>query len=534
MKGDSVENRVGDKVPLVSKGANIAVIVMGALVLAGWAFGLRPLLHVFPTLVAMNPTTALGLVLAGSCFWVLNHPGRPHWKPPHALTRALAAGIALLGFLRLLDCVAGLDLRIDQLLFAGKLSDSKYPPSEMAPNTALDLLLCGLGLLLLDLRSRRGLCLAQGMILIAGWIALLAVIGYTYHVLLFYRLGPGLPMALDTAVGIGLFCTAVLTAHPDRGVLAILTSRTTGGAMARRLLPMAILIPWGLGAMLLVSEQAGFFGKEFAVALFAVASIILFTFLLWWNAKLLYRVDIERLGAENKLRQARANLERSNTDLQQFAYLASHDLFEPLRMVTSYLQLLEQRYDGKLDQQGREFVGFAIEGARRMQALIHDLLEYSRLEIRGRAFEPTNTEQVLEDALTNLKVAVEESRATITHESLPTVMGDRGQLTQLFQNLIGNALKFRGAHPVQVKLHAERRGREWLFVLRDNGIGIEPKDFERVFLIFQRLHTRHEYPGTGMGLAICKKIVERHGGRIWVESVPGSGATFFFTLPAGS
>ena len=449
---------------------------MGAWVLAGWAFNLQPLMHLFPTLVVMNPTTASALVLMGCSFWILNRPPIQGRKPHNGLTRSLAVAVALLGLLRLLDWITGLDLRVDHLLFAHKLSGgSAYPPSEMAPNTALNFLLCGLSLLLFDVEGRNGFYLAHGLILIAGWIALLAIIGYTYHVLLFYRLGAGLPMALDTAVGFALFCAAFLTAQPNRGVAAILTSRTTGGAMARRLLPMAILIPWGLGAMLLVSEQAGYFGKEFAVSIFAVASIILFTFLLWWNARLLYQVDIERMAAEDKLRQATANLQRSNTDLQQFAYLASHDLFEPLRMVNSYLQLLEHRYTGKLDQQGREFITFAIDGARRMEALIHDLLEYSRVDIRGRSFESTDGEQVFQAALDNLKVALEESGAVVTHQPLPTVLGDRVQLTQLFQNLIGNAIKFRGNRTPEVNLQVQRHDREWLFVLRDNGIRDGPK-----------------------------------------------------------
>jgi len=431
-----------------------------------------------------------------------------------------------------LDIFAGLDLGIDHLLFPRQVNGAgSYPPSEMAPNTALDFVLCGAALLLVDGKVRNGFCIAQGLIVVAGWIALLAIIGYTYHILLFYRLGAGLPMSLDTAVGFALLCVSFLTAWPNRGVLAVITSHTTGGAMARRLLPMAILIPWGLGAMLLVSEQAGFFGKEFAVSIFAVASIILFTFLLWWNARLLYRVDIERSGAEEQLRNASVNLQRSNDDLQQFAYVASHDLFEPLRMVTSYLQLLQHKHKAKLDPQGLEFIGLAMDGARRMEALIQDLLEYSRVDIRGRAFEPTDCEQVLAAALANLKVALEESGAEVVHDPLPTLRGDRVQLTQLFQNLIGNAIKFRGSSPVRVEVRVQRKSAEWLFVVRDNGIGIDPKDFGRIFVIFQRLHTRQEYPGTGMGLAICKKIVERHGGRIWVESIPGEGSSFYFTLP---
>jgi signal transduction histidine kinase len=368
--------------------------------------------------------------------------------------------------------------------------------------------------------------------IIAGWVALLALIGYTYRVLLFYRLGTGLPMSLDAAIGFLMLSIGFVASQRNLGFMEIVTSRTTGGAMARRLLPMAILIPWGLGAMLLVLEQAGLFGEDIAVSIFAVASIILFTMLLWWNATLLYQVDLERSGAEQQLRQSSANLQRSNTDLQQFAYLASHDLFEPLRMVTSYLQLLEQRCGGQLDQRGKEFIAAALDGASRMEALIKDLLEYSRVEMRGKSPAPTNAEQAFEAAVGNLKVAIEESGAVVTHEQLPTVPADSVQLTQVFQNLIGNAIKFRNNAPPKVDVRAERKDKEWQFEVRDNGIGIDPKFYDRIFQIFQRLHTRQEYVGTGMGLAICKRIVERHGGKIWVESAVGKGARFYFTLPA--
>ena len=240
---------------------------------------------------------------------------------------------------------------------------------------------------------------------------------------------------------------------------------------------------------------------------------------------------LERTRAEEQLRQTSANLERSNTDLQQFAYVASHDLFEPLRMVVSYLQLLSERYKERLDPAAQEFIGFAVDGAQRMQALIHDLLAYSRLDIRGRPFAPTDGEQVFKAAVANLKVAIEESGAAITHGPLPEVRADAIQLTQVLQNLIGNGLKFRGAEPPRLEVGANPRNGEWVFWVRDNGIGIEAKYFDRIFVIFQRLHTRREYSGTGMGLAICKRIIERHGGRIWVESSPGQGSTFFFTLP---
>jgi light-regulated signal transduction histidine kinase (bacteriophytochrome) len=240
---------------------------------------------------------------------------------------------------------------------------------------------------------------------------------------------------------------------------------------------------------------------------------------------------IERTRAEEQLCQTTVDLQRSNTDLQQFAYVASHDLTEPLRMVTSYLQLLTSRCGKNLDAQAREFIGFAVDGAKRMQALIHDLLTYSRVDLRGRSLEATDLEEVFRTAKNNLKVAIEESGAVITHEPLPRVLADSIQLTQLFQNLLGNGIKFHGREAPLLSVSAQADGEEWVFSVRDNGIGIDPRDFERLFVIFQRLHTRQEYAGTGMGLAICKKILERHGGRIWVESAPGKGSTFFFTLP---
>jgi signal transduction histidine kinase len=238
--------------------------------------------------------------------------------------------------------------------------------------------------------------------------------------------------------------------------------------------------------------------------------------------------------AREQLEVSAAELARSNTDLEQFGYIVSHDLQEPLRMVTSFLGLLQKHMADRLDDTAKEFIAFADDGAKRMKLLIQDLLAYSRVGTRGGAFAQVNLTDVFETITANLRIAIDECGATITHDPLPVLTGDATQLTQLFQNLVGNALKFRGQRPPVIHVSAVKQDKHWLFGVRDNGIGIDPQFFDRIFAVFQRLHTREQYAGTGIGLSICKKIVERHGGRIWVESTPGEGTTFFFTILAAA
>lgn len=201
-------------------------------------------------------------------------------------------------------------------------------------------------------------------------------------------------------------------------------------------------------------------------------------------------------------------------------------------MINNYLQLLRQRYKDQLDPNAHEFIGFALDGSKRMHQLIQDLLTYSRVGTHGKEFVPTRCEEAFADAIANLHVAIEESKAEVTHDPLPTIKGDIVQLTQLFQNLIGNAVKFRGEAPPKVHVGVVQKGAEWEFTVRDNGIGIAEQDYQRIFVVFQRLHSREKYSGTGIGLSVCKRIVERHEGRIWVESRLGKGTTFHFTMPA--
>ncbi|RMF83021.1 MAG: GHKL domain-containing protein, partial [Nitrospinota bacterium] len=250
------------------------------------------------------------------------------------------------------------------------------------------------------------------------------------------------------------------------------------------------------------------------------------------------RVEVEKRKAEElrrllqEVEHTKCELERSNKELEQFAYVASHDLQEPLRMVASYTQLLARHYEGQLDEKASKYIHYIVDGATRMQTLINDLLTLSRVGTRGNPLEPTDCQEVMAEVLENLERKIAETGAEIVIGQLPMVMADRTQLGQVFQNLIDNAMKFRSAAPPRVEITAHRQNGWWEICVADNGIGIEPQYHERIFTIFQRLHARGTYPGTGIGLAIVKKVVERHGGRVWVESTCGKGSRFFFTLPA--
>ena len=241
----------------------------------------------------------------------------------------------------------------------------------------------------------------------------------------------------------------------------------------------------------------------------------------------------KRKGREEKLESTMDELKRSNKELEQFAYVSSHDLQEPIRMVTLYSQLLERRYKDKLDDDADDFIEYIVEGAQRMKQLIDDLLAYSRVTSQAKEFENVNLETLLNTVISNLSVTIDENNANITHDPLPTISADPSQMGQVFQNLITNAIKFHGQKTPEIHISVQNQKyyKECTFAVKDNGIGIDPKHQELIFEVFKRLHTREEYPGTGIGLSIVKKIINNHGGQIWVESEPGKGTTFYFTIP---
>jgi len=333
--------------------------------------------------------------------------------------------------------------------------------------------------------------------------------------------------------GISLFCLAgsLITAFALTSILRRMVVDPILG-LANTARRIATEGNYSLRALKGSNDEIGLFTDDFNQMLAVIQK----------NTGELENQIMARIVAEEKLRSLNEGLEqrvtertqellRSNQELEQFAYVASHDLQEPLRVVASYMQIIEDRYKGQLDADAGEFIDFAVDGAKRMKELIEGLLAYSRVGSRGKKFEPTPCDELVKCTIANLKVAIEEQGAEITCDPLPTVEADRIQLAQLFQNLFANALKFHGEAPSKIHISATQSDGYWTFSVKDNGIGIDPNYFDRIFVIFQRLHTRVKYPGTGIGLAVCKKIVEHHGGKIWVESNPGQGTTFHFTIP---
>ena len=635
--------------PTLAKIAGAVAFAIGALALAGWAFGVGTLTSLLPGLAQMKPNAALCAALAGVSLWLAARPptGSPGGRRRLRGARAAGALVALLAGLTLLEYVVGWDLGIDELLFRDAPgAPLTSHPGRMAPNSAAGFLLLGLALAALDWEPRPNARPAQWLAFGAAGISLAGLVGYLYSATALYRLASFSGMSINTGAALLAASLGALAARPHTGLMGVFNAPGPGGRMARASLPVVAGVTLVIGWLRLQAERAGHLGAEAGVAVMVTSVILVFAVVLYVSAAAAergaaarreaeglfrsavdaspngmlmvdpagrivllnrqteaifgYRSDemlgrpvemllperfrsgheahrrdflaeplTRQMGAGRDLRARRKDgrevpveiglnpvageggthvlasviditerkrvedeLRRSNEELERFAYVASHDLQEPLRMVGSYVQLLAKRYRGKLDADADEFIGYALDGALRMQGLIEELLAFSRVGTRGADPVPTDAGAAVAGALRSLKLAIEEAGATVTVGPLPTVLADPGQLEQVFLNLISNALKFRGSEPPEIQVSAERRDRVWELRVRDNGIGIEPQYFERIFVIFQRLHGREEYSGTGMGLAIVKKIVERHGGRIRVESAPGAGSTFAFTLPA--
>lgn len=503
-----------------SRWSAIFAILIGYHALVGWGFGIAVLNTPGAGFTPITPASAACSLLCGIALLALN-TARARDGRRRAFALIAASCSAALSAAALLAVAGVLSLGDSAAIFLG-------PPAAdaraMACTSGAAFLIASLALFLAGLEGRSRA--AEFTSLIPSAMSLLAISGYIYGAKAFHG-----QMPVYAAAAVLLLAAGTLSLRADEGFMSKVTSDSFGGVMARRLLPATLLIPIGLGWLQRAGEKAGLYQQAPGLAFFSIANIFAFVGVVWWGVNSLYRMDTKRRQAERGLEETAAKLRRSNADLEQFAYVASHDLKEPLRAISGAIQIFQSQFRDKVDQEADDIINHTVEGAARMQALIDDLLTYSRLTTSEGPLEPTDCEPVLQEALRNLEAAVKDSGAVVTSGKLPMVKADRTELLQVFQNLLSNALKYRSDRTPKIHVDAEDRGHEWVFSVRDNGIGIAPQYVDRIFRIFQRLHTRKEYPGTGIGLAVCKKIVERHGGRIWVESELEEGSTFYFSLP---
>lgn len=552
----------------ISEFLSIILIIAGIVFLMGWLFNVPILKSPDALFSTIKSNAALCFVFIGISLWLLQNK-RINQRNVK-IAKILAVIVTVVGLLTLIEHLTGINFGIDQILFneiPGALNTSS--PNRMAFTVALNLVLVGSAILVIDKNIKIGWPLFQLIIIVEGLMTFLAGLGYLYGASNLYMVYNYTGMAIYAALILGLIFFAVVFMRPDKGFIGLLMDEGPGSVLGRAIMPVVITIPILFGLLYLLGLNKGFYDNGLGSALLVFSTVMVITTLLWISIISINKTDLKRQKAEeqrqnllektqqfaeelevsNEELQATAEelqvsneelqatteeLQAANEELQQFAHVASHDLQEPLRNIASFTQLLERRYRGKFDSDADEFMDHIVNGSKRMQILINDLLEYTRLETNEKKFKLINLEEVIEDTLFNLKVLINENNAEITHDMLPEIRGDKTQLTLLFQNLIGNAIKFKKTDEtpkIYISAHEDEEDNEYVFSVSDNGIGIDPQYVERIFVIFQRLHTRREYSGTGIGLAICKKIVERHGGRIWVESELGKGSTFYFTIP---
>jgi len=512
----------------ISEYLSILISIIGIIVIIGWIFNIEALKSFLPFFKPISPISAFFFVIIGVSLFLLQN--RRVDKANIQITRILMFIIALISFLILIEYIFNINLGVNRILINYHIENINL--AIMAFNSALNFMLTSTALFILDTHLNKDKYPAQYIILVVALITLFAIAGYIYGASQLYKLYFYISMSFYTTLLFVLVVPAVLFARPDKGLMMILTDRRLGSAFARRILPLIIVFPLLFGFLAFLGERAGFYDTAYAIALMMILTIVFLVFMAWNSMKSINKADDERQRAKNDLKSMITELKRSNEELQQFAYITSHDLQEPLRTIASFTQLLEHRYRDELDSDADEYIDFIVDAAVRMKEMIQGLLDYSRIDTQGGAFESTNLEEVLNIVLSNLNAAIKENNAKITYDPLPTVKVDERQFIQLFQNLISNAIKFRREdEPPEIHIGAAQKDGEYVFSVSDNGIGMEIKYTEHIFEIFKRLHTIEEYEGTGIGLAVVKRIIDRHGGRIWVTSELGNGSVFYFTIP---
>lgn len=463
--------------------------------------------------ISMKPNTAITFILTSLALIFLQFNLIPFTR----IARVFAFLILIIGLLTFIEYTFDYDLHIDQLMCQTLV----YFPGGMSPATSIVFILLGISLFFIN--SAFNPVIFQFLASSFGLFGLMVLTGYSFQFTIHYQIIPYIYTPIYAGFNFILIAIAILFIKPNQGFIRALTNDSMSGHFARILIPVSIIIPLLLVYLSVWGESVGFFNSITAVLLLLVSFIAVELICIYSALYILMNSDLKRKLIED-------DLKRSNQELQQFAYIASHDLQEPLRMISSYLELLERRYVDKLDQNANDFIHFATDGAHRMRVLIKGLLAFSRVTTKGKEFAPVDCNIILKDVLANLRKLIDDKNVIMTYDKLPIVQADEFQLEQVFQNLIMNAIKFSDKKPA-IHIGVKEDLQEWIFSVKDNGIGISNEYFETIFYIFKRLNPQEKYSGSGMGLAICKRIIERHYGKMWVTSELGKGSIFYFSIP---
>lgn len=539
---------------------SVVVILIGFLVLTGWQFNVGFLKQPIPNRVAMNPLTALLFICTG--ITILLNIFFKTSKTKYFFRYFLIFFILFSGCIKIYCLISGYNIPIDTTMYHSKLGLDSIGtmPNKMAPNTAFNFILTGLALFFLNEKAFRNQVVSHIISVAVFFVGFLSFLGYVYSLGSLYGIMDYIPMAIHTAITFILVSVAILFVRPDKGIMRILTGRHSGSTSARLMIPIVIIAPSILGYLRLLGENNGFYSKEIGVAIMVLSIIISLLLLILYNTNALNKTDKLKTEAEEKIRtinhrlehiieertkelaelnrdlekkvlERTAQLELVNKELESFSYSVSHDLRAPLRAINGYSKMIEEDYGRLLDEEGKRLLVTVQSSAHRMAMLIDDLLAFSKIGKKEVAKNEIDIKAFVESVVNDINKSIDHHAEIIINTS-GRVIGDQALLTQVLFNLISNGVKYSAKkEKPEIRITSEIKNDEVVFCISDNGAGFDMKYAPKLFGVFQRLHAISEFEGTGVGLAIVKRIIEKHNGRIWAEAKIDEGATFYFTLP---